>query len=67
MMRQFTNAMGITAILASGGLAQTVNFGNLPAGAPPPGWTATKTGTGNPKWKVEKVRTRWASGRRPAA
>src|SRR5713226_9453229 len=43
-----------TAILASVALAQTVNFDNLTTGAPPPGWTATKTGTGTPKWTVEK-------------
>jgi len=34
--------------------ADTVNFDNLTAGAPPPGWTATKTGTGEPKWTVER-------------
>jgi hypothetical protein len=35
-------------------LTDTVNFDNLPAGAAPPGWIATKTGTGDPKWTVEK-------------
>src|SRR5947199_2306816 len=39
------------AVLAQ---ADTVNFDGLPAGAPPPGWTATKTGTGTEKWTVEK-------------
>jgi hypothetical protein len=33
--------------------ADAVNFDNVKAGAPPPGWTATKTGTGDPKWTVE--------------
>src|SRR5262245_15360870 len=33
---------------------QTVNFDNFKAGDPPPGWTATKTGTGLEKWTVEK-------------
>src|SRR5215510_1669579 len=33
---------------------QTVNFDNLKAGDPPPGWTATKTGTGQEKWSVER-------------
>jgi hypothetical protein len=41
-------------IVASVALAQTVNFDNLNTGAPPPGWTATKTGSGTPKWTIEK-------------
>src|SRR5260221_12121009 len=32
--------------------ADTVNFDDLKTGAPPPGWTATKTGKGDPKWEV---------------
>ena len=32
--------------------ADTVNFDDLKSGAPPPGWTATKTGKGDPKWEV---------------
>src|SRR5947199_5079936 len=43
-----------TTILASIALAQTDNFDNLNAGAPPPGWIATKTGSGNAKWTIEK-------------
>src|SRR5258708_1638200 len=44
-----------TLTLAGVSLAQTVvNFDNLTPGAPPPGWTATKTGTGSPKWTVER-------------
>jgi hypothetical protein len=31
-----------------------VNFDKLETGAPPPGWTATKTGSGIPKWTVEQ-------------
>ena len=44
----------ITMILASVALAQTVTFDNLQTGAPPPGWTATKTGSGQAKWTIEK-------------
>ena len=33
-------------------LADTVNFDDLKTGAPPPGWTATKTGKGDGKWAV---------------
>src|SRR5258706_13526338 len=40
-------------LLASVALAETVNFDNLKTGAPPPGWTATKTGSGDAKWSVE--------------
>jgi hypothetical protein len=40
--------------LASSAAGETVNFDNLPAGAPPPGWTATKTGSGTAKWTIEK-------------
>ena len=35
-------------------LAEAIDFDNLAVGAPPAGWTATKTGTGNAKWTVEK-------------
>src|SRR5258705_553539 len=40
-------------VLAGMTLADTVNFDNLKTGAPPPGWTATKTGTGAAKWTIE--------------
>jgi hypothetical protein len=43
-----------TAVLAGVALADTVNFDNFTAGAPPPGWTATKTGTGAAKWTIER-------------
>ena len=39
------------AVAAQG---ETVNFDNAAVGSAPPGWTATKTGTGNPKWTIEK-------------
>jgi hypothetical protein len=41
-------------LLASIAMAQTVNFDSFTPGAPPPGWTSTKTGTGNPKWTIER-------------
>jgi hypothetical protein len=34
--------------------ADIVNFDNFKVGAPPAGWTATKTGTGEAKWTIEK-------------
>jgi hypothetical protein len=32
--------------------ADTVTFDDLKTGAPPPAWTATKTGKGDPKWEI---------------
>src|SRR5438552_17771109 len=40
-------------LVTSVGLADTVNFDNFKTGAPPPGWTATKTGSGAAKWTIE--------------
>jgi len=34
--------------------AETVNFDDMKAGGPPPGWTATQTGSGTAKWAIEK-------------
>src|SRR5262249_8564473 len=35
-------------------VAETLNFVDMKIGAPPPGWTATQTGSGSAKWAVEK-------------
>ncbi len=35
-------------------IAETVNFDDMKTGAPPPGWTATLTGSGTAKWAVER-------------
>ena len=43
-----------TLTSASAAFAQTLNFDNLTIGTPPPGWTATKTGTGEAKWTIER-------------
>src|SRR2546421_523077 len=40
---------GLTTMVAS---AETVNFDDLKTGAPPPGWTATQTGSGKAAWSV---------------
>src|SRR5215471_11128307 len=34
--------------------AQTVNFDNFKTGDPPAGWSATKTGSGQAKWTIER-------------
>ncbi len=45
------SAMTIATGIAA---AETVNFDDMKPGAPPPGWTATYTGSGTAKWAVEK-------------
>ncbi len=47
-------AVLITTVLVGVALADTVNFDNFKTGAPPPGWTATKTGSGTAKWTIEQ-------------
>jgi len=53
-MKTQMSAILTATMLAGPALADTINFDNLTTGAPPPGWTATKTGTGAAKWTVEK-------------
>ena len=43
----------VVAAAAAGADADTVNFDRIKTGAPPPGWTATQTGSGSAKWSVE--------------
>ena len=52
MIKLLVITLGMTAFAAMA-CAETVNFDNLKTGAPPPGWTATKTGAGEAKWSVE--------------
>ena len=48
-----TASISIAAGLAASlGAAEMVNFDDFKTGEPPPGWTATKTGSGSPKWLV---------------
>ena len=46
----------LVAMMAIGGaaMAEKLSFGSDATGRPPAGWTATKTGTGDPKWTVEE-------------
>ena len=41
--------------------AETVNFDNMKTGAPPPGWTATQTGSGTAKWAIKRMILRRAN------
>jgi hypothetical protein len=43
--------------LSAAGMAADINFDHCTPGAPPPGWIATKTGTGQPKWEVVRDET----------
>ena len=52
-MKLLIPAVVAATMLASVAGAQTVNFDNLKTGAPPPGRTATKTGSGAAKWTIE--------------
>jgi hypothetical protein len=42
------------AALAAAAAPETINFDKVPAGQPPAGWTATKTGSGDARWAVER-------------
>src|SRR5947208_5078397 len=47
-------AMIVTTMATALAAAETANFDDMKAGVPPPGWTATQTGSGTAKWSVEK-------------
>src|SRR6185295_15598745 len=49
--------LAVAALLAVAAASDSVNFDNLKAGAPPPGWTATTTGSGEAKWTIEEDST----------
>ena len=56
-MKELSIIALFTLIFAKATFGQTINFDNLTIGAPPPGWTATKTGSGEAKWTIEKDNT----------
>lgn len=49
-------------IVAGRLVADTVNFDTADLGKSPAGWTATKTGSGTPRWTVEKDATAPSKG-----
>ena len=53
-MRKFIAMTFVAPLLASGAFAQTINFDSAEAGTVPAGWTATRTGSGQAKWSIEK-------------
>lgn len=44
----------LSAATLTAAAGETVNFDKSSTGQPPAGWTATKTGTGDAKWTVER-------------
>jgi hypothetical protein len=46
--------MIVTTMATTLAAAETVKFDDMKAGVPPPGWTATQTGSGSAKWSVER-------------
>src|SRR5438876_1569107 len=53
-MSTFPTIIISAASLAAAGPTETVNFDNVATGQPPAGWTATKTGSGNATWTIER-------------
>src|SRR5438477_5015505 len=52
-MKTFLTITAMTMLTAFAS-AETINFDDTKTGAPPPGWTATQTGSGTAKWAIEK-------------
>src|SRR3989441_6850787 len=53
-MKTIYTLMICAGLLSGTALGETINFDDAKTGAPPPGWTATQTGSGSAKWSVEK-------------
>ena len=51
---KLTFVMLASAALAGASPAETIDFDHAAAGQPPAGWTATRTGSGDAKWTIEK-------------
>src|SRR2546429_305134 len=53
-MKAWLFTMIVTTMATALADAETVNFDDMKAGVPPPGWTATQTSSGTAKWTVDK-------------
>ena len=51
-MKTLAALVVMAGLVGASALADTINFDDLKAGAPPPGWTASRTGKGEAKWEV---------------
>ena len=53
-MKTLNTLIVMTSLIATTAFAETINFDDAKVGTAPAGWTATKTGSGTPKWTIEK-------------
>jgi hypothetical protein len=53
-MKPLHTLLVATILTATTAFAETINFDDATAGESPAGWTATRTGSGNAKWTIEK-------------
>src|SRR5712692_8431369 len=53
-MKTICTLMIYAGFLSGTALAETINFDDAKAGAPPPGWKSAVTGSGSAKWSVEQ-------------
>jgi hypothetical protein len=53
-MKTITTLIAMTSLITTTAFAGTIYFDDAKVGEAPAGWTATKTGSGTPKWSVEK-------------
>lgn len=53
-MKTISTLMICAGFLSGNALAETINFDDAKAGAPPPGWKSAVTGSGSAKWSVEQ-------------
>jgi hypothetical protein len=52
------NALIVAAgLIAGSALAESINFDDAKVSEPPVGWTATRTGTGEARWTIERDQT----------
>jgi hypothetical protein len=56
-MRRINYFMLMAIVITHHASASIVAFDDADIGEPPPGWTATQTGSGTAKWTVEKDET----------
>src|SRR5216117_1360527 len=53
-MKTLNSIFLMISLTIGAAIAATINFDDATPGAPPPGWTATKTGKGEAKWTIAK-------------
>ena len=53
-MKTIYTLMICAGFVSGTALAETINFDDAKAGAPPPGWKSAVTGSGSAKWSVEQ-------------